>query len=202
MKRTIILMLAVIIAAAPAWALLPSFGVKGGVNMATWTGGDAGSPDMKLGAVGGAFATVDLIAFKLQPELLFSQKGAKESLTSGTLSYTVSTTQNYLEVPVLLKYSFGAIVVPSIYVGPSFGMLMSATAKAEGGTASGSTDIKGFLNDTDLGLVFGAEVKTPMKLSIEARYNLGLSKMPKEVLGVQPDVKNSTISVMLGYYLF
>ncbi len=197
MKRTAILLLAAAIAAAPAWALLPSFGVKGGINMATYTGSDAGSPDMKMGGVGGAFLTLDLIALKIQPELLFSQKGAKETISGVTLS----TTQNYLEVPVLLKYSFGAIIVPSVYVGPSFGMLMSATATASGGGVSGSTDIKNYLNGTDVGLVIGAEVKTPMKLSIEARYNLGLSKVPKEVLGVQSDVKNSTISVMLGYSL-
>jgi outer membrane immunogenic protein len=204
MKRITILLLAAVLVPVLAGNLsaqLPSFGIKGGVNMANYSGSDD-SGDMKLGAIGGAFACVDLIALKIQPEILFSQKGAKEDMSIGGITYTLSTTENYIEIPVLLKYSFGAVVVPSIYAGPSFGMLMSATANASGSGVSGSTDIKNYLNGTDIGLVIGAEVKMPMKLSIEARYNMGLTKVPKEVSGYQPDAKNSTISVMLGYYIF
>jgi outer membrane immunogenic protein len=205
MKRITILLLAAILVPALAGNLsaqLPSFGVKGGVNMAKYTGSDAGTNDMKMGAVGGVFACVNLIAFKVQPELLFSQKGAKKEQTGGGTTYTYSTTQNYLEVPVLLKYSFGAIVVPSIYIGPSFGMLVSATAKTSGGSNSGSGDIKNYLNGTDIGLVLGAEVKTPVKLSVEARYTMGLTNVDKASAIGQSNIKNSTISVMLGYYLF
>ncbi|MRR08495.1 PorT family protein [bacterium] len=205
MKRTIILLLAAAIAAAPAGALLPSFGVKGGVNMANYSGSDGGG-DLKLGAVGGAFLTLDLIAVKIQPELLYSQKGAKEEGTidfGGTLyPYKMTAKVDYLEVPVLLKYSFGAIVVPSVYFGPSFGILMSAKGDMAINGVSASADIKDAYNGTDIGLVIGAEVKTPVKLSIEARYTMGLTNAPKALSGYQPDAKNSTISVMLGYYLF
>lgn len=202
MKKLLFLSLAVLLSFGLAHALLPSFGVKGGVNLAKYAGSDAGTNDYKMGAVGGAFACLDLIAIKIQPELLFSQKGAKQEYTVLGVPTTVSNTLNYVEIPVLLKFSFGKIIVPSIYAGPAFGTLMSATAKIEAGGLSASGDIKDQLNGTDLGLVFGAEVKLPVKLSVEARYNMGLSKVPKEVLGVQPDVKNSTVSVMLGYYMF
>ena len=205
MKRIIITLLAVVLVSAVAGNLSAqglSFGIKGGINMAKYTGSDAGSNDMKMGGVGGAFACVDLVALKIQPELLFSQKGAKGSETLFGTAYTVTNTANYVEIPMLLKYSFGAVIVPSIYVGPSFGILMSATTKVEGGGISASADSKDAFNSTDLGLVVGAEVKTPMKLSVEARYEMGLSKVSKELLGVQPNVKNSTISVMVGYYIF
>lgn len=207
MKKTLFLALAVLLSFSLAHALLPSFGIKGGVNMAKFTGGDAGSTDYKLGGVGGAFVCLDLVALKIQPELLFSQKGAKEEgqidLFGTVYSYKASATNNYIEIPVLAKFSFGKIIVPSILVGPSLGLLMSANAEAEiGGVSSGSVDVKDAYNSTDLGLVIGAEVKTPAKLSVEARYNMGLSKVPKEISGVQPDVKNSTFSVMLGYYIF
>ncbi len=205
MKRITITLLAVLLVAAMAGnssAQGLSFGIKGGLNMANYTGSDADGMKMKMGAVGGAFACFDLVALKIQPELLFSQKGAKTSGTMGTIPYTGSVTANYVEIPVLLKYSFGAVIVPSIYVGPSLGILMSATSKVEASGYSASMDMKDFYNSTDLGLVIGAEVKTPMKLSFEARYEMGLTNAPKEVLGVQPNVKNSTISVMVGYYIF
>lgn len=207
MKKAFLLFMVTALTFSLAHALLPSFGIKGGVNMAKYSGSDAGDNDYKMGVVGGAFACLDLIALKVQPELLFTQKGAKEEGTMDVLgtpvSYSASTTVNYVEVPILAKFSFGKIIVPSIYAGPAFGILMGANAEATvGGTSSGSVDVKDAFNSTDIGLVFGAEVKLPVKLSIEARYNMGLTDAPKEILGVQPDVKNSTISVMLGYYIF
>jgi hypothetical protein len=205
MKRIIITLLAVVLVSAMAGNLSAqglSFGIKGGINMANYSGSDASGAKMKMGGVGGAFACFDLIAIKIQPELLFSQKGAKASGDILGTAVTYTNTANYVEIPVLLKYSFGIGIVPSIYVGPAFGMLMSATAKVEGGGYSGSADSKDALNSTDLGLIIGAEVKTPMKLSVEARYEMGLSKVPKEILGYQPNIKNSTISLMVGYYIF
>ncbi|HTY07876.1 MAG TPA: porin family protein [Candidatus Edwardsbacteria bacterium] len=205
MKRVIIALMAFALVSAAAGNLSAqglSFGIKGGLNMAKYTGSDAGSNDMKIGAVGGAFACVDLVALKIQPELLFSQKGAKTSGTIGTIDYTGHVTANYVEVPVLLKYSFGMGVVPSIYLGPSFGMLLSATSEVEASGYSASADVKSYYNSTDVGLVVGAEVKTPLKLSVEARYEMGLTNVPKEILGVQPVTKNSTISLMIGYYMF
>jgi hypothetical protein len=208
MKKLLFLALAVLLSMNMAHALLPSFGVKGGLNMAKYSGSDAGTTDYKMGIAGGAFVCLDLIALKIQPEMLFSQKGAKEKGSIGGVSYSGSVTANYVEIPVLAKFSFGKIIVPSVYVGPAFGMLMNANAEVTlGGVSSGSVDVKDAYNGTDLGLVFGAEVKLPVKLSVEARYNMGLKTIAKEytnALGqtVKPDVKNSTVSVMLGYYLF
>jgi hypothetical protein len=202
MKKLLFLSLAVLLSFGLAHALLPSFGVKGGVNMATYAGTDANitgvTKTSKMGLGAGAFVCLDLIAIKIQPEVLFSQKGAKYEVSGA--SYTQSL--SYVEVPVLLKFSFGKIIVPSVYAGPAFGTLMSAKQTGEMAGVSISGDIKDQLNGTDLGLVFGAEVKLPVKLSVEARYNMGLSKIPKAISGVQPDVKNSTVSVMLGYYMF
>lgn len=190
MKKLLFLALVVMLSFGMAHAILPSFGVKGGVNMAKLTGSDAGDNDYRMGAVGGAFACIDLIALKVQPELLYSQKGAKYELFGATLNEK----HDYLEVPVLFKFSFGKIIVPSIYAGPALGYLMKAEL-----SNGGSLDIKDELKTTDLGLVFGAEVKTPAKLSVEARYTMGMSTVDKDG---DFTVKNSAISVMLGYYMF
>lgn len=207
MKKPLFLTLAVMLSFGLAHALLPSFGIKGGVNMATYEGTDANitgiTKSAKMGMGAGAFVCLDLIALKIQPEVLFSQKGAKYEASG--VSYTQSL--SYVEFPVLLKLSFGKIIVPSVYAGPALGMLMSAKQTGEVAGISISGDIKDDLQSSDLGLVFGAEVKLPVKLSVEARYNMGLKTIAKEytnALGqtVKPDVKNSTVSVMLGYYLF
>jgi hypothetical protein len=171
-----------------------SLGIKGGVNMAKFTGADAGTNSMKTGLVGGAYATIDLMFVNIQPEVLFSQKGA----TYEVLGLSLDQNLNYVEIPVLIKFPLGKIVVPSIYAGPSFGMLMSADIEG--------IDVKDAFVSSDLGLVFGVDVKTPIKLTVDARYNLGLQTTAKEyeLLGqtYNPDVKNSTVSLMVGYGLF
>ncbi len=164
-----------------------SFGLKGGINMAKLTGSDAGTNSMKTGFVAGAFTTVDMVFLNIQPEILFSQKGA----TYEVFGLSIDENHNYLEIPVLFKFPLGKIVVPSIYVGPSLGMLMSADVEG--------FDIKDGLKSTDLGLVFGMDVKTPVKLILDARYTMGLTSIDDS--GIY-DVKNSAISLMVGYAIF
>ncbi|HAD82629.1 MAG: hypothetical protein A2509_01110 [Candidatus Edwardsbacteria bacterium RIFOXYD12_FULL_50_11] len=199
MRKTTIVLLALITALVfglPQYCSAQglSLGIKGGVNMAKFTGADAGTNSMKTGLVGGAYATIDLMFVNIQPEVLFSQKGA----TYEILGLSIDQNLNYVEIPVLIKFPLGKIVVPSIYAGPSFGMLMSADVEG--------VDVKDAVMSSDLGLVFGVDVKTPIKLTVDARYNLGLMTTAKEFefLGVtyNPDVKNSTISLMVGYALF
>ncbi len=158
--------------------------------MSNIVGSDAEGFESKMGAVGGAFLCLDLIALKLQPEVLYSQKGAQFDL----LGTTIKEKHEYVEVPVLVKFSFGKIIVPSIYAGPALGYLMKAEL-----SNGGSVDIKDNIKSTDLGLVLGAELKTPAKISVEARYTMGMSTVDKEG---DFTVKNSAISVMLGYYMF
>lgn len=162
-----------------------SLGIKGGLNMASIAGADAGSPIMKPGLVGGAYATIDLMFVNIQPEALYSQKGLKRD--DGGITITVH--YNYLEIPVLLKFPLGKIIVPSIYAGPSFGMLMSADIEG--------IDIKDGLKSSDLGLVFGVDVKTPVKLSVDARYTMGLTSF--DDAGVYPDFDTFSPSAVVTH---
>lgn len=171
-----------------------SIGVKGGLNMASITGADVGSPQIKSGFVVGAYGNIDLMFINIQPELLYSQKGFKEE----ELGVTITGSYDYLEIPVLLKFPFGKIIVPSVYFGPSFGMLMNAEWEA-GGIG---VDWKDYTESSDLGFVFGVDLKTPAKLTLDARYTMGLKTISKEILGVTPEWKNSVISLMVGYSLF
>jgi hypothetical protein len=183
-KLLVVLTAALLGAPAAGLAQIPSFGIKGGLNLANTNGEDV---DYRAGLSVGAFVSIPAgPMLALQPEALFSQKGEKIGGEKSTI--------NYLEVPVLLKLSPslpGDMVRPIFFAGPSLGLLLSAK--------SGDVDFKNVMKSSDFGLIFGGGVEFG-KLSLDARYNLGLSAINKEALA--NDIKNRAITVMVGYTLF
>ncbi len=193
MKRIIV---AVVAVAAAVMFLAPqashAAGLKGGVelglNYSTFMGSDATDAKSKAGFAIGGFLNVgftDLIS--LQPELLYTQKGASDSQT---------TNISYLEIPILVKFSFltDKKVSPNVFVGPSLAFLLAAD--------TGGPDISSNLNGFDYGAVIGAGVNIGLgggALIVNLRYDYGLADIAKEVAGRQPDVKNGALSLMVGY---
>ena len=180
-----------------------SFGVKGGLNLSSVTGADATGAEAYSGMVAGGYLTLSLLpSLAVQPEILFSQKGWNASGDFLGVPIVGKYRVNYLEIPVLAKFSFGVLVKPYVLVGPYFATRMSSTWEetAAGITLSGSMD--DYIKSSDMGFVLGAGVSTPIKLSFEARYSGGFSTISEELLGVTPDWKNSNISVMVGYAIF
>ena len=170
------------------------FGLKGGLNMANVIGDDVENTSMKIGFVGGVFVCYNITEiFAIQPELLYSQKGAKVEI--GTEEFSWKT--DYFEVPLLLKVNLPTEgkMKPSLYAGPAIGILMTAKLEDE--------DIKDDLKGTDFGIIAGGAVAYQMEsgsLSFEFRYEVGLqSIIDAEGLAVEPDVKNSVMSIMVGY---
>lgn len=194
-------------------------GVKAGLNIATLTGDDIEDAKSKTGFAFGGFVTYEVNEmFFLQPELLFTMKGAKfeDEYTEEEDDYVYyekyegSWNLNYLEIPVLAKFNIPmeGNIKPNVFLGPSLGINIGATydkdyeywVKDENGDIiaeeSGSDDgdiedIKG----VDFGLVFGAGVDFG-KITADVRYNLGLSTIADEG---DAKIKNSVISLMLGY---
>ncbi|UKB79582.1 porin family protein [Chryseobacterium sp. MEBOG07] len=122
--------------------------------------------------------------FSIQPEVNFISKGTKFKNSFGNETYNF----NYIEVPVLAKYSFGPVYVNA---GPSIGFLMGKSDKIK--AAYGKT------KTIDFGVQMGAGIAIPAgpgKMIIDGRYNLGLSNISDEK-GV--DVKNRGFTVSLGY---
>jgi len=58
-----------------------------------------------------------------------------------------------------------------------------------------------FVKSSDISIALGAGWDLPMGLSIDARYNLGVSDNNK-VSGSSSNVKNQVIMVSVGYRLF
>ncbi len=185
MKKLAIIL--VLLLATSAFAQGLSFGVKGGVNYATLSGDDVEDAEWKLGFAAGAVAAFDVMdMLVIQPEVLYSMKGAESEGESFDLTY--------IDIPVLLKYAIPmeGMVAPNLFVGPLLGILLSADAAGE--------DVKDQLKSMDYGVVFGAGVDFDLgtgKVTIDARYNLGLASIDDS--GADWDIKNSGMSAYVGY---
>lgn len=188
-KLLVVLTVALLGAPAAGFAQLPSFGVKGGLNLANVGGKGVDDVDYKAGLNLGAFVSIPAgPMFAIQPEAFFSQKGNKVG--------DVKSSFNYLEIPVLLKLSPslpGDFVRPIFFAGPSAGILL--------GAKTDDTDVKDLMKTADFGLTIGGGVEFG-KLSLDARYNLGLSDISKASSEVSNAIKNRAITVMLGYTIF
>ena len=171
---------------------LAGYGLKFGMNMANFSGKDAKAEEgeskkMKLGFAAGGFVTYSITEmFAVQPEVLYTMKGAKYEWEGG--SWTAK--YDYLEIPVLAKVSIPTQgnIGPHLFIGPALGILLSAKDKTEiegedPFELAGEEDAKDWTKSTDFGLVFGAGVDIGMPhsaITIDGRWELGLSTIEKE----------------------
>jgi len=169
------------------------YGVKGGVNLSTFHSEIAGEStpyDLLTGFSVGASITWPLgNRLALEPEVLFSQKGAKADAAGGTLTQRVE----YLEVPVLGTYRiFGG---PDRHVsavgGVSIGWRLRAKARASFGTDTLEQDITDDVKSSDFGVVGGAAYHRD-RLVIEGRYTFGFTDLDEDA---DVRVKNRSLSI-------
>jgi len=171
MKKIFFLLIAVVFTAT-TYGQGIDFGIKAGANFSTLT--DATGLKNKTGFHGGIFLGLkfnDKIA--LQPELLYSQQGAKFDSDKIEL--------NYVNVPVVLKYYL--IQGLNIQAGPQFGFIVDDNL----GDAFDKKPV-------DVSGLLGAGYDLPMGLRIDARYHFGFT-----AIGEDTDSKNGVFSLALGY---
>jgi hypothetical protein len=202
MKKSALMLLVaatMLFAASPLFAEGMMFGIKGGLNIANLTGDDVEGVSSKMGLVGGVSLSYNMTEiFAIQPELLYTMKGAKSDEDEGEVTWKI----NYIEIPVLFKVNLPTEgnIDPSLYAGPGFGILLSS--KVSNGT---EVDLKDDTAGLDIGIIAGAGLAYQMEggaLTLEFRYEVGMISIAKneiEETGDKPDVKNSVISLMVGY---
>jgi hypothetical protein len=179
------LFLTVIIAAGATFAAQAqdiSFGVKGGLNVASMTDVDASS---KISGHIGGFANFKFQkSWAIQPELLFSGQGARVDLPGDDLKYALS----YINIPVLFQYYF----LPEFYAeaGPQLGILASSRVK-RGGV---SEDVDGF-KSVDIGSAIGVGYKFPINVGVYARYTFGFT----DLIDGLADPRNSVFQIGASY---
>jgi hypothetical protein len=169
-----------------------SLGLKAGPSYASFVGKDAGERDGLFGFHAGIFANIGLSNMvAVQPELLYSQKGAKAANATD-----FRTRFSYLDVPLAFHLNADGLFFEA---GPQVGFLLSA--KSEAGNAS--LDVKEATNSVDFGYLFGLGYQRKTGPGIGLRYNGGFSNIPKEAtLGnvtVQNRIRNSVFQLYLTY---
>lgn len=161
-----------------------SFGVKGGLNVASVSNND----DAKslIGFHIGGFGEFMLSEkFAIQPEILFSTQGAKIDNSFG--KYDVNL--NYINIPVMAKFYVTPAV--SVEAGPQIGFLM--TSEYNG------VDEKDNTNSTDFGIGFGVAYNLTDNMFLGARYTIGLSDIEKDPDPGQDTTQNGVLQVSFGY---
>ncbi len=173
------------------------FGVKGGLNIATFSG-DVKDNSSIVGFHVGGFTEIKVSEkFSVQPELLYSTQGSKFERYFNSIKTDVQYKLAYLNLPVMAKYYVASKF--SLEAGPQIGFLTSAKAvvTALGATADG--DVKEQFKSIDFGVNFGAGYDFTENISAGLRYNLGLSNIAKTPEGNDSKLGNNVFSLSLGY---
>lgn len=196
-------------------------GVKGGVTVSNYWGGDSGGQDMKGGFVGGVFFTymlnTKLLLFEnvgIQPELLYHSKGAKESMQldetlEELFGFEITETIDYIEIPILCKLEISPssnLTKGYLLLGPSFAYNFHSEYQMEFGTGYSEE----FIDDMeriqeafyvsprgiDIGFVVGlsADINIgSIDLVVDLRHTLGLMSTVDDYT-----VRNYTLSLIVG----
>lgn len=168
------------------------FGVRAGVNFANLAI-DNVETNVNTGFKVGLYYTymIQNSQIAIQPELLFSQKGAKKDLGSVTEKVNI----NYLEIPVLVKYMFNTVgnIRPEIYIGPYLGIKVGGQVKLKNKKASLSKDLQN-VESADFGFIFGAGISFN-KYNVGLRYSLGVS----DIDATNTEASNRVFSIVVGY---
>jgi hypothetical protein len=182
------------------------FGLKAGVNFSNFGGDDAGTWDSRTGYSFGGFVISSFSEmFHIQPEMLYTTKGAKTTSTFGTGDRVTSTLRfGYLEIPILGKVVIpigNSVLQPALYAGPYMAFKLSSKLHIEGedlDTESGYDDAR----STDFGLVFGGGVGLPVReniIGVEIRYTMGLTSFDDSDDNFS--IKHNVLMVMVSFQI-
>jgi hypothetical protein len=178
-------------------------GLKFGLNSADMRGAGA-EPGLtpQTGFVAGAFLTLGTTGgFSVQPEILYTQKGAQ--FESGANPYEYQFT--YVEVPVLMKLTIvgrSAAFRPSVYAGPSVGFKVGARIETYLDPSQEESTERNLplAREIDAGFVAGVGadlILGPGRALLDIRYGESLVS----ALTTGDEVRHSVVSVLVGYSL-
>jgi hypothetical protein len=224
MKKILLVSLVMLLAVSVAFS---QFGIKGGLNIATFSGADktidlssssmfpglpasfssmlaglpAIEPTARTGFVAGLSYKAGFIPIVgIQIEALYAQKGAVYEVAipaSGFFpggSGKATLKLDYIDIPVSVKISPLPMpaVTPYIEGGVSYGILLSAKFKGEGGGSSTEEKIDSLFNKGDLSILVGVGVEIFI-IDINARFVFGQSRIMKDIYNREIKVYNRSI---------
>jgi hypothetical protein len=180
------------------------FGVKGGFNMSNLYQSEADDNNVLYGFNAGVYATLPISDFiAIQPEILFTTKGAELDYNNAFLQGNAKFKLNYIEVPLLVRVNITKNF--NVHAGGYASYLVSSKVTGDGDINFDDAVDTDDLNKFDAGLSAGIGVDFS-PISVGLRYNYGLTTVGKErtVAGTTytfPDAKNSNLTLYLSYKL-
>jgi len=170
-----------------------AIGIKGGLNFANINTSSAQATyDSRTGYNAGAFLLLKFGKIGIQPEVLFSSQGSKVHYN---FSNSVDQNFSYVNIPVIVKlYTVAGI---NLQIGPQFGFLTNDPVVKDPNT---NQDISNAYKKSDVSAALGVGWDLPFGLTIDGRYNLGLTKINNAA--AVSDTKNQVWQVSLGYKIF
>ncbi len=195
MKKGAITVLFVLVGLSAFSQAQVAIGIKGGLNFANLDVSSVGAAySSRTGYHGGAFVLVKLGKIGIQPEILFSKQGSSVSINGVDLK----SSYDYVNIPVIFKlYTVAGI---NLQVGPQIGFLAGGDQEAFINQVKTSVNVKDYIKSNDFSLALGLGWDLPFGLTVDGRYNLGLSNNNNTTS--QGDVKNQVIQISVGYKLF
>ena len=204
-----------------------SYGVRAGLNISNIGGEYGPDSDDKLNLdsragfhIGGIVDIPITNGFYVQPGLLFTTRGAKESYSYSETGYSEEATTKYkpmyLEIPVLASFraDVSRSVNVQVNVGPHFAFGLGGKCKYEYSDSDGNSesDKAPFFGESseseehygmkrfDFGLTFGAGVTIKKHYYVGIAYDLGLVNMAIEKeWGKEAKFHNRNFSIQVGY---
>ncbi len=164
-----------------------NLGVKGGLNLYNIHNDNGAEYDSKAGFHLGLLGHIHISKkFAIQPELVYSQQGAKYT-TSGA---ETKVDLGYVNIPVMFQYMFENGF--RIEAGPQLGIMVNAESE----TNNVEIDLNDNLAAIDFALGAGLGwIHTPSGFGVDARYNFGLTNINEN-----SSVKASNRGFQLGVF--
>jgi hypothetical protein len=178
-----------------------SAGPRLGLNLSNFVG-DVDNNNLLAGVSAGAFVMYsDINHFGISADVLYSQRGFMYKISEPQGPFKYRQRVNYLEIPILFRYflNLSGNFRPNLFFGPNVGLKLGANR------TNPDTDNSQIFRPADLGATVGISlnfrVKQAQRLHIDGRYTFGLTDITDPAKAPTPDgnVRNSTISVLLGY---
>ncbi len=162
-----------LLASASCFAQKFQLGLKGGVNVSSFTGSQSGTSFSSLvGWNAGGFVNFMLgDHFAIAPEVLYSTVGSKVTVSSSDNTTTVNKEKfrvDYLSIPVMAKYRFtGGFFIET---GPEANINISSSKFED-------QSVRDLTKKVEFAWGAGLGYHSPIGLGIGARYNFGISKV-------------------------
>ena len=180
-------------------------GVKAGLNYSNIydSKNDEYDANGKFGVAAGGFLAIPIGRFLgIQPEVLYSQKGYKQSGSVLGSSYDFTRTSHYLDIPLLVSIKPTSVL--TFQLGPQFSYLMRQKTTINSGLGT-VIDEDEFDNDNirknTLGAVIGVDFNFD-KVVFGTRAGWDLTNNNGDGTSTNPRYKNVVVQATLGFRIF